>query len=144
MPDESGSSSLEFVAVGVILLVPLLYLVIALGAVQEQSLGLVAAARQAARAVASAPSTAEAATRGERVLGEIAAEYGIDPRGMDVAVSCVPRASACPSPGATVVVKLTARVPLPLVPEVPGFDRAGSVPVEAVSVHKASRRGDAE
>lgn len=113
MRDDAGSSSLEFIAVGVIMLVPLLYLVIAVGSVQEQTLGVEAAARQAARAVASAP---------------------------DIAVSCRPRASACPAAGATVVVTVSTRVPLPLVPGVLGLDQATSVPVEAVSVQKVSRR----
>ncbi|MEV8168788.1 TadE family protein [Microbacterium paraoxydans] len=140
MRDDAGSSSLEFIAVGVIMLVPLLYLVIAVGSVQEQTLGVEAAARQAARAVASAPDIAAAADRGEEVLDGVVAEYGIDPGAVDVAVSCRPRASACPAAGATVVVTVSTRVPLPLVPGVLGLDQATSVPVEAVSVQKVSRR----
>lgn len=141
MRDDAGSSSLEFITVGVILLVPLLYLVIAVGSVQEeQSLGVEAAARQAARAIASTPDVAGAAVRGEQVLDGIVAEYGIDRGAVDVAVSCRPRASACPAAGATVVVTVSTRVPLPLVPGVLGLDQATSVPVEAVSVQKVSRR----
>ncbi|MFJ6550008.1 TadE family protein [Microbacterium sp. NPDC091676] len=140
MRDDAGSSSLEFIAVGVIMLVPLLYLVIAVGSVQEQSLGVEAAARQAARAIASAPDMSEAAGRGERVLAGIVEEYGIDPGAIDVAVSCRPRPSPCPAAGATVVVTVSTRVPLPLVPGVLGLDQATSVPVEAVSVQKVSRR----
>lgn len=140
MRDDTGSSSLEFVAVGVIMLVPLLYLVIAVGSVQEQSLGVEAAARQAARAIASAPDVSEAAGSGERVLEGIVEEYGIDPDAIDVAVSCRPRPSPCPAAGATVVVTVSTRVPLPLVPGVLGLDQATSVPVEAVSVQKVSRR----
>ncbi len=140
MRDDTGSSSLEFIAVGVIMLVPLLYLVIAVGSVQEQSLGVEAAARQAARAIASAPDMSEAAGSGERVLEAIVEEYGIDPDAIDVAVSCRPRPSPCPAAGATVVVTVSTRVPLPLVPGVLGLDQATSVPVEAVSVQKVSRR----
>lgn len=140
MRDDAGSSSLEFIAVGVIMLVPLLYLVIAVGSVQEQSLGVEAAARQAARAIASAPDLSTAAGRGERVLEEIVEEYGIDPGAVDVEVSCRPRPSPCPATGTTVVVTVSTRVPLPLVPGVLGLDQATSVPVEAVSVQKVSRR----
>lgn len=140
MRDDAGSSSLEFITVGVIMLVPLLYLVIAVGSVQEQSLGVEAAARQAARAIASAPDIAGAAAQGERVLDGIVAEYGIDPEAVDVAVACRPRSSACPAAGATVVVTVSTRVPLPLVPGVLGLDQATSVPVEAVSVQRVSRR----
>lgn len=140
MRDDAGSSSLEFIAVGVIMLVPLLYLVIAVGSVQEQSLGVEAAARQAARAIASAPDLSAAAGRGERVLEGIVEEYGIDPGAVDVEVSCRPRRSPCPAAGTTVVVTVSTRVPLPLVPGVLGLDQATSVPVEAVSVQKVSRR----
>ncbi|WP_336643277.1 TadE family protein [Microbacterium sp. MMO-113] len=140
MRDDAGSSSLEFIAVGVIMLVPLLYLVIAVGSVQEQSLGVEAAARQAARAIASAPDLSAAAGREERVLEGIVEEYGIDPGAVDVEVSCRPRPSPCPAAGTTVVVTVSTRVPLPLVPGVLGLDKATSVPVEAVSVQKVSRR----
>lgn len=140
MHDDAGSSSLEFIAVGVIMLVPLLYLVIALGAVQEQSLGVEGAARQAARAIATAPDIASATARGEQVLDGIVEEYGIDREAVDVAVSCGPHAPACPAAGATLIVTISTRVPLPLVPGVFGLDQASSVPVEAVAVQKVSRR----
>lgn len=140
MRDDTGSSSLEFIAVGVIMLVPLLYLVIAVGSVQEQSLGVEAAARQAARAIASAPDTAHAAVRADQVLEGIVAEYGIDPGAIDVGVACRPDTSPCPAAGATVVVTVSTSVPLPLVPGVLGLDQATSVPVEAVSAQKVSRR----
>lgn len=141
MRNEAGSSSLEFIAVGVLLLVPLLYLVIAIGAVQEQSLGVEAAARQAARALAAAPTTAQGAERGEQVLAGIIDEYGLDPDAIEVAVTCTPRSTACPTAGATVRVTVSTRVALPLVPSVLGLDEAVSVPVEAVSVQKVSRWG---
>lgn len=38
------------------------------------------------------------------------------------------------------VVTVSTRVPLPLVPGVLGLDQATAVPVEAVSVQKVSRR----
>ena len=56
MTDDDGSAALEFIAVGVILLVPLVYLIIALGAVQEQTLGVEAAARHTACLLYTSPS----------------------------------------------------------------------------------------
>ena len=53
--DDVGSAALEFITVGVVLLVPLVYLIIALGTIQEQALGVDAAARHTARAIALAP-----------------------------------------------------------------------------------------
>ncbi|KJQ54595.1 hypothetical protein [Microbacterium sp. SA39] len=137
--NDEGSAALEFITVGVILLVPLVYLVIALGAIQEQTLGAEAAARHTARAVALAPDAAAASEHGEAVLTGIIDEYGLDPAEVDVSLSCSPAGVACPSAGATLTVTVAARVRLPLVPPVFGLDRAASVRVQAHAAQKVSR-----
>src|SRR6478736_4417484 len=50
---ERGSAALEFIVVGLILLVPLVYLVLAPGLIQGQSLGVEAGARHIAQAGAT-------------------------------------------------------------------------------------------
>lgn len=60
---ESGSASLEFVTVGVILLVPLVYLVLAVAAIQAGVLATEGAARHAARVYSLAPDDVRGATR---------------------------------------------------------------------------------
>lgn len=137
--DDDGSAALEFIAVGVILLVPLVYLITALGAVQEQTLGVEAAARHTARAIALAPDAATAATRSEQVLASISDQYGIDAGSMKVSVTCAPREVACPSAGATVTVTVVTSVSLPLVPPIFGVDEASSIGVEGAAVQKLSR-----
>lgn len=137
--NDDGSAALEFITVGVILLIPLVYLVIALGAIQEQTLGAEAAARHTVRAIAMAPDAAAAAAEGEAVLAGIIEEYGLDPDAVDVSMSCSPAGADCPSAGATLIVTVAARVHLPLVPQVFGLDRATSVVVQADAVHKVSR-----
>ncbi|RII97030.1 hypothetical protein DZF97_17400, partial [Clavibacter nebraskensis] len=47
--DDRGSAVLEFITAGVLLLVPLVYLVLAMSAIQGAALGTEGAARQAAR-----------------------------------------------------------------------------------------------
>ncbi|GGM54650.1 TadE family protein [Microbacterium saperdae] len=130
--NDDGSAALEFITVGVILLVPLVYLVILLGVIQEQTLGAEAAARHTARVIALA-SDADA------VLDGIADEYGLDQDALQVSVTCVPAGVDCPSSGATVTVTIGARVTLPFVPAVFGLERALSIPVEASAVQKVSR-----
>ena len=49
-PGDEGSAALEFILVGLVLLVPLVYLIVALGSIQGQSLGVETGARQLARA----------------------------------------------------------------------------------------------
>lgn len=137
--NDDGSAALEFITVGVILLVPLVYLVIALGAIQEQTLGLEAAARHTARAIAMAPDAVAAAADGDAVLEGIIEEYGLDPEAIDVSLSCSPAGVECPSAGVTLIVTVAARVQLPLVPPVFGLDRATSIAVQAESAQKVSR-----
>ncbi|MFS0895583.1 TadE family protein [Microbacterium sp. 179-I 3D3 NHS] len=137
--DDDGSAALEFITIGVILLVPLVYLVIVLGAVQEQTLGAEAAARHTARAVARAVSAESAVERGDAVLAGIVQEYGLDPEAVDVSMTCLPAGADCPSPGATLIVTVDTRVALPLVPSLFGLDRAASVPLRAEAVQKISR-----
>lgn len=112
---------------------------IALGLIQEQTLGAEAAARHTARAIAMAPDTATAAARSEAVLSGIVDEYGLDAEAVDLRLSCTPAGDRCPSAGATLVVTITTRVRLPGVPPVFGLDRAASVVVQAESAQKVSR-----
>lgn len=137
--NDDGSAALEFITVGVILLVPLVYLVIALGAIQEQTLGAEAAARHTARAIAMAPDAAAATADGDAVLAGIIEEYGLDPAAVDVSLTCSPAGVDCPSAGATLIVTVSARVHLPLVPPVFGLDRATSIAVRAEAAQKVSR-----
>lgn len=142
--NEDGSAALEFIAVGVILLVPLVYLVIALGAIQEQTLGAEAAARHIARVVSRAPDVATAAERSDAVLAGIVDEYGLDADAVEMTLVCTPAVVECPSAGATIIVTVATRVQLPLVPEMLGLDRATAVPVQAEAVQKVSRLWGAE
>lgn len=136
--DDSGSASLEFITVGLILLVPLVYLIVALGSIQSQALGAETAARQLARTIASSSDLATADARTQRVVDAIVAEYGIDRSTLDIHVQC-DTSGPCPAAGAMLSVTVTAEVPLPLVPPVLGLDQAARVPVTATGVQKVSR-----
>lgn len=137
--DDTGSASLEFIVVGVVLLVPIVYLVIAFGAVQSRALGIEAAARHVARAIATAPDERVADERATRVLTAVAAEYGLDADALELTVACVPAGARCPEAGATLTVGVSSSVTLPLAPPLFGLDRLAAIPVEAASVQKASR-----
>lgn len=139
LTDDGGNASLEFIGVGLIMLVPLVYLVVALGAIQGQSLGVEAAARHAARAISTATDAADAADRADRVVAAVAEEYGIDAETLSLSWECAPVGVACPSAGATLQLTVSAEVRLPLVPPVLGLDRAASLPVQASAVQKVSR-----
>lgn len=137
--DDEGSAALEFITVGLILLVPLVYLIVALGMIQEQTLGTEAAARHTARVISLASDAETAAERSEQVLAGIVDEYGLDPAGVEVTITCTPAGSQCPAAGATMTVTIRTVVPLPLMPPLFGLDRSTAIPIEASSVQKISR-----
>lgn len=142
--DDVGSAALEFIVVGLILLVPIVYLVVALGSIQSQALGVETGARQLARTIATSPDAVTANARGARVLDAIADEYGLDASAVRVSIRCLDEdgivlTGACPEPGALLSVTVTTEVPLPLVPPILGLDRYARVPVEAISMQKVSR-----
>lgn len=139
LDDETGSAALEFIVAGVLLLVPLVYLVLLLGAVQEQTLGAEAAARHTARVIGQAPDARTAAERGDAVLAGVIREYDMDADAVDVAITCRPRADECPTAGATVIVTVRTEVALPLIPPIFGLDELAAIPVEAQAAQKISR-----
>ena len=95
---ERGSAALEFILVGLLLLVPLVYLVVSLGLIQGQSLGAEAGARHIARAVSPATDADSARAGADQVLAAVVDEYGIDASSVDLDVDCVPAAASCPRP----------------------------------------------
>ncbi|WP_369056415.1 pilus assembly protein [Kineococcus terrestris] len=118
---DAGSAAVEFLAVGVLLLVPLAYLVLFLGRVQAATFAAEAGAREASRVLATVPGDAGAlAGRSvELALGD----QGFRADGRSLAVECA--ASPCRTPDALVAATVAVDVDLPLVP---GFvaDRVSS------------------
>ena len=139
--DDTGSAALEFIVAGVLLLVPLVYLVLVLGAVQEQTLGAEAAARHTARVIGQAPDAGTASARGDAVLASVMREYGMAEDAVEVGITCRPSTVAeCPRAGATVIVTVRAEVSLPLLPPIFGLDELVAIPVEAQAAQKVSRQ----
>lgn len=126
---ESGTVLVEVTWLAILLLVPLVYVVLSVFAVQRAAFAATAAARAAGRAYVTAPSLADAEARA-RAAGEVAlADQGVDGAGTTMSVGCRP-AGACLSPGSVVHVEVRAQVPLPLLPPVFG-DQPPSIRVEA-------------
>lgn len=140
--DEDGAAALEFIGVGLLLLVPLVYLVVALGQLQAASLGVESGARHVARGIALADDPADAERRGDELLRTTIEEYGLDPATTEVGVQCRPATVRCPEAGATIVVTVSSRVTLPLVPSILGLERVASLEVAASAVQKVSRFWD--
>jgi Flp pilus assembly protein TadG len=128
---DQGSAAIEFVAIGVLLLVPLVYVVIALGRVQAAAFAADGSARAAARAFVTATDDDDGRRR-----AAIAVQLGLrdqgftDPSDGQLTVDC---AAPCLTPGNRVRVQVEVRV---VPPGVPGFlDRTGiTVRADQVSV----------
>ena len=134
---ERGSASLEFLTVGMILLVPLVYLVLAVGAIQAAALGVDGAARQASRvAVLRADDAGPAASGVERTARVVLADYGIAADAASVDIDC---SAACDEPGSRVTVRVRAAVTLPLVPQALASSSIGTVRLESSATHTVSR-----
>jgi Flp pilus assembly protein TadG len=141
---ERGSAALEFILVGMLLLVPLVYLIVSLGMIQGQSLGAEAGARHIARALSTAENAEAARESADRILQSVVEEYALDPASVRFSLECHPGGGSCPQAGSTLVVTVRTSVALPLVPPVLGLDRLASIPVEASAVQKVSRFWESE
>ena len=136
---------MEFLTAGVLLLVPLVYLVLALGAVQAGAFAVEAAARSAARIAVLAAGDrpdADAAAAGMRAAAERAArtvltDASLDGPAASVQLTCAP-AGSCLAAGARVHVAVAASIVLPFVPDVFGV-ALGRVRVEGVATQSVSK-----
>ncbi len=117
--DERGTALVELVWLGILLLVPMVYILISVFEVQRGAFAVNAAARSAGRAFAVAPDDA-AGERAARTAARLAlTDQGIDGGALDLELRCEP-AGACRAPGSTVVVLVRSRVDLPLLPDALG------------------------
>lgn len=133
---DEGSASIEFLTVGMLLTVPLVYLVLAMAQLQAATLATEGAARQAARMVATADSHGEGLAAADAAIVVALADLGLEPTAIDVA--CGPTPSDCTTRGGTVQVAVEVTVPLPLVPPVLDLDVGLSVPVTAQAAQPVS------
>jgi hypothetical protein len=137
--DDDGTASLEFITAGLVLLVPLVYLVLTMSALQGGALAVEGAARQAARVFVGAATQAEAEARAQRAVAIAVADYGLDPDDVVVDIRCTPEPGACLTRRGLVTVTVETRVTLPLVPAALDITAPLSVPVSSTATQQVSR-----
>lgn len=125
---EAGSALVEMTWLGLLLLIPLVYVVISVITVQRSAYGATEAARAAGRAYVLAPDVATAQQRALAAARLAMADQGVDLDPNDVVIACDPTPQSCLQPGSTVEVRLELEVALPLVPSL------GDAPLAAVAV----------
>lgn len=123
MPDDDGTATVEFIWLTLLLLVPFVYVLVAVFDTQRAAFGVSTASRSAARAFLQAPDAASGEQR-----ARAAARIALDDQGLDAAdvtVTCLPTPSACLEPGSSVRVIVRAVQPLPLTPSALGSQLGG-------------------
>lgn len=114
--DERGTALIEFTWLGLLMLVPLVYVVVAVFAVQRTAYAASAAARSATRAYVTAPDQASAYARAAAAARLAFTDQGIEAPAYELQVGCRPSPAACLSPGSVVTVRVASAARLPLMP----------------------------
>jgi hypothetical protein len=135
---ESGRAVVEFVFLGVLLLVPLVYLVATLGRLQAAAYSATTAAREAGRAFTTADTEAATQPRAHAAAALAFEDFGFA-EGTSVHLVC--DGAPCLRPDARVSVTVTIRVRLPLVPDLVASAIPTEIPVSATHVATVDRFG---
>jgi len=124
---ESGTATVEFVWLTILLLVPFVYALIAVFDTQRASFAVSAASRSAARAFLQAADPASGEQR-----ARVAARVALDDQEVDaeVVITCEPSPADCLQPGSSVRVVVHTVQPLPLTPSALG-DHLGGIAVDS-------------
>ena len=125
---ERGTATVEFVWLTILLLLPFVYILIAVFDTQRASYAVSSASRSAARAylMSADPSSAEQRAR-------LAAQVSLGDQGVDadVLIACLPSPGDCLQPGSSVQVIVRTVQPLPLTPSALG-DQLGGIRVDSI------------
>ena len=117
--DEAGSSIIEFIMLAVLVLIPVVYFILGVAAVQAAAYASLGAADQAARMyVLSGEDLGEGerAARSEAAAALALADFGIGPAETQISMSCP--TGTCEDDGDLVAFTVEVRVPVPLVPDI--------------------------
>jgi Flp pilus assembly protein TadG len=134
---QTGTAIVEFVWLAILLLVPLLYVVLAVFDTQRSAYAASAAARSASRAFVTAPDQATAYARAEAAARLAFGDQGIDAAGFTLTISCRPDPRRCLTPGSVVAAEVHTAAELPLMPAALG----GNTPRIAVAATHRSPYG---
>jgi hypothetical protein len=136
---DDGSASLEFITAGILLLVPLVYLVSTLSVLQGAAFATEGAARQAARVFVQSETPEQGAAAARQAVAIAFSDFGITDGIGAVEYSCDPVPDACLTRAGHVTVTVQVSVPLPLLPAFLGNKDSGAIPFIATATQTVSR-----
>jgi len=121
--DERGSALVELSWLGILLILPMLWIGMSVFEVQRGAFGVSAAARAAARAYALAPDDATGVVRARQAARVALDDQGVHGVTPDVRVTCSPYPDNCHQGTSVITVSVHSRVVLPLMPSALGGNR---------------------
>jgi hypothetical protein len=131
-----GSALVEVTWLGILLLVPIIWILLSVFEVQRGALGTSTAARAAGRAFVLAPDEGAARARAEAAARLALDDQGLRGAPLKLDVTCAPQGVGCLSGSAVVTVTVRTQLTLPLLPDVLGggapsfaLDATHTVPV---------------
>ena len=120
--DDRGNALVELTWLGLLLLVPMLWIVVSVFEVQRGAFGVSSAARSAGRAYALAPNDAVGRARAEAAVRRALDDQGLDDVPFTLRVTCWPFPADCHSGTSVITVRVLTQVQIPLLPAVLGGD----------------------
>lgn len=117
---EDGTALVEVTWLALLLLVPLVYLLVAVFDVQRASFGVSSAARAAARAYSLAPDEGTGRIRARQAAAVALRDQGVAPETVALEIGCRPVPGNCLAPSSVISVRLVHQVRLPLAPSALG------------------------
>lgn len=125
---DHGSAMLEFIVVGVAIVMPLVYVAIAVMTLHAGSFAAHAAAREAARAFMASGSIAQGNALAVAIAQQAFIDHGVSTATPTLVITCT--GGPCLLPGTLVNVEVATAIPLPLIPRW-GESAPLSVPIDA-------------
>lgn len=122
--DDQGSALVEFVWLGLVLLVPLVWILLSLFEIQRGTFAVISAARAAGRAYSLAPDQAVARDRAESAARLALDDQGGSTMPLAVEIECSGGPSACLAPSTTVTLTVRSGVRLPFLPAFLSADKS--------------------
>lgn len=118
-PSDRGNAVVEVTWLGILLLIPLLWIVLSVFQVQRGAFAVSSAARAAGRAFALAPDDATGRARASAIAAQALADQHVEAT-PDVSYTCTPDPRDCHAPRSVITVTVDTHVDLPWLPLVLG------------------------
>jgi len=127
--NDEGAAVIEFTVLVTLVLVPIVYLILAVMQVQGAAFAVTQGAREAGRAFAQADTVMQARADARAAVELALADQGVAAGAETLTFDCSAR--DCLAPGSQVTVRVGVRVRLPFLPGSLGEATVGSIPVTA-------------